>query len=572
MAEMKSLTLKGKYYEIVDEYARNTIERNCSPVLTETAEGFYNAVEDSANKPLQGLRVFGKTEQASTTGKNLLEITAATHTHEGVTYTINPDGSVIANGTAVGISVCILNKAFVFKAGVSYTMTGCPENGGTTAHRIDDVNRFGDDGSGYTGSYEVDTSREIRIRIANGVTVKNLVFWPMIRLASDTDDTFEPYTGGAPSPSPSYPQSIVGNSSTTVSVTGKNLLPYPYWFTSDVGGQATSNGGTFTNIGNGGVKLSGTPTGYASAILTNNFMIDSDIAISLIGNCSNAILEINIYDENKNVLGAATATRSYVIRKADYPGKATLNMSVKRGVDNVAISGTVFPMIVAGTVPATEYAPYVAPQTFNIPNVLHGMYNKYPDTYSNSYVDSEGNGYITDYVEFEKNGSGRLINRFWVTTLTGEETVSTYRTSDNTDTYFGFYIKNLDRPSIGYSCFQKSTHFSFGTGSATNAGYYPNTFMCHGDGAIYIRTEIEGVNSVDTFKAWLAEQYAAGTPVQFVYVRTEPIVTSLTDAEIAAFKQLYSVYPNTTVMNDNGAWLETDYAADLKLYIQKLLS
>lgn len=36
MAEMKSLTIKGKYYEIVDEYARNTIKRTYSIFYADT--------------------------------------------------------------------------------------------------------------------------------------------------------------------------------------------------------------------------------------------------------------------------------------------------------------------------------------------------------------------------------------------------------------------------------------------------------------------------------------------------------------------------------------------------------
>ena len=519
MPQMKSLTLKGKYYEIVDEQARMNIERNCASVCTDTAEGYYNFINDSAYKPLQGLRVYGKTSQRTTTGKNLLEITTTSHTNEGVTYTINPDGSVIANGTATGTSVCSLNNGFVLKAGVAYTLTGCPAGGGASTYRIDDVNKLGDDGAGSTATYAEDTTNQIRIRIASGVTVSNLVFWPMIRLASETNDKFEPYTGGIPSPNPEYPQEIAGVSNPRVTVLGNNLLPYPYYFTSEAGYVHAVNGASFTNIGSGGIKLSGTPTGYASAILTNNFMLDSDISISLIGNSSNAILEINLYDEDRNFLDGFTGLSNLVIRKADYPGKVTMNMSVKRGVDNVAMSGTIYPMIVAGTVVATEYTPYVDSQTLELAETLHGMYNEYPETYPDSYKDENGVDYVSDYVEFGSDGSGKLIQHFCVVTLTGEETISPYRDSENTDTYFGFQMSVNNVSTYSHSFFQKCSHFKFG--SASTSGYYPNTFLCHSNGLIYVRVEIEGVNSVDTFKAWLAAQYAAGTPVRFVYIRSK---------------------------------------------------
>ena len=568
MAEMKSLTLKGKYYEIVDAKARDAIERNCCPVLVNTAEGMHNYANDCANKLLQGFKLFGKTTQRTTTGKNLLKITTTTHTASGVTYTINDDGSVTANGTATDISTCILNSNFIFKAGVTYTLSGCPAGGGTTTYRIDDVNKFGDDGNGSTASYDTDTSRQIRIRIPSGVTVNNLVFWPMIRLASVTDATFEPYTGEIPAPNPWYPQEIVGLGNTTVKVLGKNLLPYPYYFASEAGEAYTANGGTFTNVGTGGVKMTGTPTGYSSAILTNTFMMESDISITLLGTATNAVLEVNLYDENNNVLEGFAGVNNLVLRKADYPGKVRLNMSVKRAKDGVTISGTVYPMIVAGTILPTEYERYVDPQAFEVTGGIHGWSNRFPDTYLNSYVDDNGDDYISDYIEFGADGSGLLYSRFWVTELTGDEEVVNYRPEDNTSTYFGFQIRS-SIPSVNLGNYQKCSHFTYGP--ATTAGYHQNVFMVHANGYIYFRTEIEGVNSVAAFKEWLAAQYAAGTPVTVVTLRNAPVVTPLSDAEIAAFKQVYSNHPNTTVTNDSNAWMETSYAADLRTYIQNLI-
>lgn len=568
MVPMKTLTLpNGITYEIIDEYARNTIERNCAPVCTETAKGPHNVANDSAVKPLQGLRVFGKTTQRTTTGKNLLKLANGSYENRGITYTANPDGSITANGTATDVSVYMLSDAFVFKAGVVYTLSGCPAGGGSNTYRIDDVNRFGDDGAGSTNSYEVDTTRQIRIRIASGTTVNNLVFRPMIRLASETDGTFEPYTGGIPAPNPEYPQEVIGTSDIKISVFGGNLLRYPYYFASEAGATSVVNGVTFTNIGHGGIKMTGTPTGYASVILTNTFMLESDIAIGLLGNFSNAVLEVNVYDENNNVLGGLTNTFGAVIRKADYPGKVRLNMSVKRGVDNVAVSGTVYPMIVAGTTIPTVYKKYVEKQTFNVSETLHGWSNRFPETYPNSYAD-DTNGYIADYVEFGADGSGRMYSRFWVAALTGDEEVVNYRPEDNTSTYFGFQIRS-SIPSVNLALYQKCSHFIYG--SATTTGYYPNVFMVHANGYIYFRTEIEGVNSVAAFKAWLAAQYAAGTPVTIVAMRNAPVITSLSNAEAKLFQELWSNHPDTTIVNDSNVWMETDYAADLKLYIQKLI-
>lgn len=45
----------------------------------------------------------------------------------------------------------------------------------------------------------------------------------MIQLAYSTDESYEPYTGGKPSPSPNYPQEIKSVVNPVVKVTGKNL-------------------------------------------------------------------------------------------------------------------------------------------------------------------------------------------------------------------------------------------------------------------------------------------------------------------------------------------------------------
>jgi hypothetical protein len=69
----------------------------------------------------------------------------------------------------------------------------------------------------------------IGLRIISGANV-DIQFKPMIRLASITDGTYEPYTGGIPSPSPAFPQDIhvvKGNNTITVSDNNNNGTTYP---------------------------------------------------------------------------------------------------------------------------------------------------------------------------------------------------------------------------------------------------------------------------------------------------------------------------------------------------------
>jgi len=128
-------------------------------------------------------------------------------TANGITWTVNSDGTVTANGTATATSLFIFHFRgtgdLLLKQG-EYIISGCPSGGSSSTYRITSnrlvdgvgVNYPGADvGSGYTINVTEDTVIGVFASVATGATVNNLVFRPMIRLASDTDATFEPYNG-----------------------------------------------------------------------------------------------------------------------------------------------------------------------------------------------------------------------------------------------------------------------------------------------------------------------------------------------------------------------------------------
>ena len=74
-------------------------------------------------------------------------------------------------------------------------------------------------------------------------------------------------------PSPDNPQEIVSTDVTAVTVTGAQVIPYPYRDTTK-----TSNGITFTDMGNGGTKITGTSTNkYTTFTLNNNLFLPPGI-------------------------------------------------------------------------------------------------------------------------------------------------------------------------------------------------------------------------------------------------------------------------------------------------------
>lgn len=152
----------------------------------------------------------GESEQDSTAGKNLLENIANTGTKNGVTFTVNADKSVTVNGTNSGTSHVYYSFGSInLIAGQEYVLSGCPSGGASDKYFMyfDGVSGAHDVGNGKTYTPTENETRSIGMCVRSGVTVSNLVFYPMIRLSSVTDATYEPFTNG-PAPNPSYPMEI----------------------------------------------------------------------------------------------------------------------------------------------------------------------------------------------------------------------------------------------------------------------------------------------------------------------------------------------------------------------------
>ena len=140
-------------------------------------------------------------------GKNLLPKTLVSGTHNYCTYTLNADGTVTVTGTANGLSVRnIYNGVTPIAAGLkngTYIMTGCPAGGSSTTYGLrmtitkSSSTSYTDYGSGTTFTIDDDVvSVRVYLFVNSGQTV-NITYKPMIRLASVTDATYEPYQGTA---------------------------------------------------------------------------------------------------------------------------------------------------------------------------------------------------------------------------------------------------------------------------------------------------------------------------------------------------------------------------------------
>lgn len=121
---------------------------------------------------------------------NLLPNTLKSQVQKGVTYTVNSDGSIYANGTATADSIAHVGN-ITLDVG-TYILTGAiSENMRLILASDGQPNKF-DEGSGLTFTVDSKTSFDVHIYIKNGFTV-NDTFYPMIRCSSDKDQTYTPY-------------------------------------------------------------------------------------------------------------------------------------------------------------------------------------------------------------------------------------------------------------------------------------------------------------------------------------------------------------------------------------------
>ena len=132
-----------------------------------------------------------------TATKNLLENTGTSTTKNGITFTVNDDGSVTANGTATATATFNIATNLELPNG-EYILSGTPADGGSDAYYMylsgAGTGITGSDrGQGYTFVINDNIISSIKIYVTSEEPLNNVTFYPMIRKADVTDDTYEPY-------------------------------------------------------------------------------------------------------------------------------------------------------------------------------------------------------------------------------------------------------------------------------------------------------------------------------------------------------------------------------------------
>lgn len=147
--------------------------------------------------------------------KNLLKYPyhQGTRTMSGVTFMVNPDGSITTSGIATAANTYTLHTRsqgeandFTLKNG-TYILSGCPDGGSSTTFEMAVLNTYNSAyrylGRDYGNGIEFvvngddfsndESNLQVQITVRSGADMNGLTFKPMIRLATISNFSFAPY-------------------------------------------------------------------------------------------------------------------------------------------------------------------------------------------------------------------------------------------------------------------------------------------------------------------------------------------------------------------------------------------
>lgn len=521
-----------------------------APPIINSATGDFILVNDSAERKIKGLKVFGKSEQVQTTGAQLFNAREALASQiEKGTVSFDSDGKIILNGKFDSS-----NRQFniTLQPG-TYTLSGDDNGIWHIIAKNDSV---------FRQTLVVDVETTYQCHIASN-TYNNRVTTPMINIG-DSAKPYEPYTGCKPSPSPEFPQEIVSSGDSgnvTVDMNTGNLFDINTVKKYEVDNTTLS------------LSVSGNKIIFNSKISTGKEAI-----MNILGKNNDAIKlplgkYILSYKSNKpfgSTNGTDTVEMYACIRTGDstvYRSTGTENyviFEIKEGdelflrfdINKSGQSAEFYDIMLNRGEIALPYESYFNQSlTLSTPNGLPGIK---VDTGGN-YTDSTGQQWITDEIDLAR---GKYIQRIGRKIFDGAENWSHTITEKHKNNNFQMMIEN-EKGTINHHSVCNYIRF-------TNMAWddvlenLPKIYVYDSQITASFPPESE-INSLETWKNYLKEK----RDFEIQYVFETPTETELTPETIAAFKILHSNYPTTVISNDENAGMEASYVADTKHYIDK---
>ena len=354
-----------------------------------------------------------------------------------------------------------------------------------------------------------------------------------------TTKPWEPYTGGKPSPSPSYPQEIENagmDGEIGVTVTGTNLLPFEV-------GQKGNGFEVFAD----GVQVDVDRETDIYAVGQNNGNVESgydEFALMTAGKyyiysgTQDVYLYVVVWRKGKNViLGYSVGTNAAQIEIMD-GDKFRIFLRTA-----AAFKGKVKAMITRTPMNATSYEPYKPVQKLIVPtpNGLPGI----PVSSGGNYTDEKGQQWVCDEVDFKK---GVYVQR--VATETPKAKWKNFEETADVPNRYRISGALVNRYRDG------STKCLISHGIYANWGIAPGWAL---NSTTFYYHPKEDVTKEEA-KEQILGFINSANPLTFLGQLETPIEKPLTTEQLATYKALRTYSPTTTVANDAEAGMSVGYA------------
>lgn len=574
---VQAVTEEGtKQIKAVQAAAQEIIETNKADIadlmqtkagaIINSAKGERIAVGDSAGAFFEGLKLFGKSEQVQTKGYQLFDASKLKSASAGgATVANNGDGSFTISGS--GNLTSAYNYSYVstheemiklLKVGKLYhaksSITG-PQfvvaiYNMQTSQIVKSLYAIEQTRSMDITSEDLENENYVlnyRFIGTSGDAIKPGTVKPMIY--QDGDGTWEPFTGGKPSPSMEYKQDP--SSSGDSGEIGINMHGYNLFDASKI--QTKSAGGaTVTNNGDGSFTVSG--SGNLTEQFQSEYRLTRKETVSLfkkgkikgtrsagtyatlpyfrmIGRSNSGVFEII---DGSEITDEHLTDESFVI-SFDFIANKT----------NTIKPGTVKPMIYQDGNGAFEPFIPLRSTPLSTPNGLPGL----PVDSGGNYTDSNGQQWICDEMDFKR---GKYVQRVKEAVFDGSEDEVWRRELS----YVYILIKDsapLTIPLVNKFVGVKNTNSNANTNNFSTISSSSALTCC-----------LTGITDGE-LQVWTT--YLQTNPIEVLYILATPIETDIPEETMTAYRKLYTNYPSTVVQNDSGAGMEVEYVADTKQYI-----
>lgn len=324
--------------------------------------------------------------------------------------------------------------------------------------------------------------------------------------------------------------------------TGKNLIPYPYYQTSQ-----TYHGITTVDNGDGSITANGTATSSAVVFRYINNDINKDIKLEkkkyilstggISGGEAYHAIDIGIIDKNGSTVVINNRTANIVIDNTDgkyqYIFAASLWVANGTTLNNV----TIHPMLTLADADQTYEVNQHTDVTTDL--TLRAIEVSSTDDYN---LERDGKYYIADTIDWSEDEGYKITRRVGTFELDGTETGWMIHGDGTTSRRFDILNTSLGIP-LPITTYQKSNRFIFST---TNTGEW-GTFRFSFDGYLILKDNQSVISNVDTLKTWLGTNKP-----RFDYILATPTTEPITSEQAQALLSL-KTYDEASYISSTGS-------------------